>query len=509
MSRRASYVRKGEDDMSAYVPLQSHRPSVGQANSPNPGQSSSAFTKDFAAEPMNYKESSRYSIPMLDAATRAHLVGVVRQRNVRAWERLVIIILSICLIITMFRGHAETVVERTKMKLAAPKHPLRLKSPLKSFRANLLDSRGYVTSFPHSGLTNQLIEYFKLVHLGQRLDRAVIIPDLKAVRYEGGDVPLSRFFDLQHLSYYSNVSIVEWADTKIPDVPGTEPEKLSCWGWRDDRPLQRYNTHTDFWPPPGQLTVPSSIETAMTFPAMEVLVSQDQTQWLTDKANEFFGGVQNAPAFPDEQVLCFENLFFVPSIHFVQGKVDKTFSLEELSPEDPVWKNAGVHMKFSKHANKIGDELIDSLLGSKSKPFVAVHIRQGDFVTFGRVSSSTDVVEAYAAAEKEVQEEIWRRRKSSVMAMQVGKMKHKRLPVVFATDSEDPLFIKKLTALGWIYINHNDFATVTRFGGWYPGILDSLILSRSVGFVGTKQSTFSYVAARRVESWNGGVSKIV
>ena len=78
--------------------------------------------------------------------------------------------------------------------------------------------------------------------------------------------------------------MVEWSRVKIPDIPGTLPEKLSCWGWRDERPLERYNVHTDFWPPPGQLTVPSSIETSMTFPAIEVLVSQSQDRWLTETA---------------------------------------------------------------------------------------------------------------------------------------------------------------------------------------------------------------------------------
>lgn len=37
----------------------------------------------------------------------------------------------------------------------------------------------------------------------------------------------------------------------------------------------------------------------------------------------------------------------------------------------------------------------------------------------------------------------------------------------------------------------------------------SRVLTRDVASDRTKQSTFSYLAARRVESWNGGVSTIV
>lgn len=135
-------------------------------------------------------------------------------------------------------------------------------------------------------------------------------PELKAVHSEGGDLPLSTFFDLASLSYYSNVSLVEWRDVKIGDTAGTQSETLSCWGWRDESPLARYNIKTWFWPPPGQLTVPSSIETSMTFPAIEVLVSQEQTKWLEETAERYFGSMDNAPPLPDKQLLCFENLFY-------------------------------------------------------------------------------------------------------------------------------------------------------------------------------------------------------
>lgn len=132
---------------------------------------------------------------------------------------------------------------------------------------------------------------------------------------EGGDLPLSTFFDLPSFAYASNVSMVEWRDVKIPDKPGTQSEVLACWGWRDESPLARYNIKAWFWPPPGQLTVPSSIETSMTFPAIEVLVSQPQNQWLEETAKRYFGSVENAPPMPDQQMLCFENLFYGKWLH--------------------------------------------------------------------------------------------------------------------------------------------------------------------------------------------------
>ncbi|GAA6037647.1 hypothetical protein JCM8097_006160 [Rhodosporidiobolus ruineniae] len=433
------------------------------------------------------------------------------RRNRRTWERLAALAAVVTLLLILLLGgssspsnngksRAGRFYEKAKVKGLGPKYPLKSNIPLHSFRANLREGAGYVTSFPYGGLTNQLIELFKLIHVAQRLDRAAILTELKAVHSEGGDVPLSDFFDLTAFSYYSNVSMVRWQDVKIPDITGTQKEVLSCWGWRDERPLERYNIETKFWPFPGQLQVPSSIETSITFPGIEVLASQDNTPWLTETANRFFAGVENAPPFPDQQLMCFENLFYVPSVKFVEGQVDQSYTIEELRPDGPVWSKVGQWLRFNDHVNHVTDEFMNALMGSRRKPFIGVHIRQGDFITLGRTSRAYDeVVDNYAAGVRQVEEALRKRRNGP----------KGRLPVIFATDSDDPAFIMKLSKLGWIYANHVEFATAARFGGWWPGVLDQALLSRAVGFVGTRMSTFSYVSARRVESWNGGVTTIV
>ncbi|BGP43443.1 hypothetical protein JCM10449v2_007478 [Rhodotorula kratochvilovae] len=425
------------------------------------------------------------------------------RRNRRTYERIAFAGLAVTLLVFLLaggRGSRGGLVEKAKVRGLGPKYPLKSNIPLHSYRANLKEGSGYVTSFPHGGLTNQLIELFKLVHVAQRLDRAAIITELKAEHSEGGDVPMSDFFDLKSFAYYTNVSMVEWREVKIPDITGTQAEALSCWGWRDERPLERYNIKTSFWPFPGQLQVPSSIETSITFPGIEVLASQDNTPWLRETADRFYGGVDNAPAFPDQQLLCFENLFYVPSVKFVAGQLDTSYTIEELRPDGPVWDRVGKHLRFNDHVNHIVDEFLGALLGSRRRKFVAIHIRQGDFVGLGRASkASQEVADMYAAGVRQVQAQLKKRRGAS----------QKDLPVLFATDSDDPVFINKLGRMGWIHLNHIEFATVPRFGGWVPSVVDGAVLSRAEGFVGTKMSTFSYVAARRVETWQGGPTVIV
>lgn len=43
----------------------------------------------------------------------------------------------------------------------------------------------------------------------------------------------------------------------------------------------------------------------------------------------------------------------------------------------------------------------------------------------------------------------------------------------------------------------------------FPTLLDTVILSMGAGLVGTDLSTMSLLAQRRVESWNGGATRMV
>ncbi len=43
--------------------------------------------------------------------------------------------------------------------------------------------------------------------------------------------------------------------------------------------------------------------------------------------------------------------------------------------------------------------------------------------------------------------------------------------------------------------------------GRYPLLIDAVIQSGGVGFVGTDRSTMSILARRRVESWQNGVTR--
>ncbi|GAA5865557.1 hypothetical protein JCM1840_001441 [Sporobolomyces johnsonii] len=430
----------------------------------------------------------------------------------RICERVVLVLVGFALALGTFAlsRHGQNGAEWVKKLVGLDRddvppriNPLQSPLPLDSFRANLKPGYAYVTSFQYGGLTNQLMELFKLVHVAQRLNRVAVLPDLRAAHHEDGFASYSSFFNLDAFSHYTNVSLAEWSDLKTADsLNTTEPEVLACWGWQDRHALDRYNVRPWFWPYPGQLVVSSAVDKSITFPGIEVLASQDNSAWLNETAARIFGSVEKSPApFPDQQLLCFEHLFYVPSVKFVEGQLDTSYTIEELRPDGPVWSKVGRHLHFNERVYDVADELVASLLGSPRTPFIAVHLRQGDFLDLGRTVSAVDqLAPKYSAGVSFVRNELEAR----------GYGRGARdLPVLLATDSDDEKFIAQLEGLGWIYVNHTRFGTAETYGGWWVGVLDSVVLSRATGFVGTRQSTFSYVAARRVETWNGGVTTVV
>ena len=77
------------------------------------------------------------------------------------------------------------------------------------------------------------------------------------------------------------------------------------------------------------------------------------------------------------------------------------------------------------------------------------------------------------------------------------------------SDEKDPAWWDEIRALGWQAVDHDRAKTAEVFGRWYPLIIDAVIQSQALGFVGTDRSTFSIVARRRVLQWNDGVVRTI
>lgn len=77
----------------------------------------------------------------------------------------------------------------------------------------------------------------------------------------------------------------------------------------------------------------------------------------------------------------------------------------------------------------------------------------------------------------------------------------KKYQIVATTDEPaGSEFIEHVRDLGWYVLSHEELLTTEVLGGWWPTILDSAILARGRGFVGTPSSTYSHLAVRRHSS---------
>jgi len=208
---------------------------------------------------------------------------------------------------------------------------------------------------------------------------------MEADHGEGGNARYSDFFDLDYFSAQTGVAFAEWADvtTTAKQSTSTEQAQLGCWGhskWYA-KPLERYNTQTTFWPFPPALQNKwiTYKETSITFAGIEVLTHDSNKEWIDSKVAAGFGVVDNAPPppLPDQQLLCFQNLYYITAVEFVKGKVDRSHAHEEL--DEIVWRKAGRFLRFSSRVDGLVDEILGSLLGDIHQPFIAVHIRQGEF----------------------------------------------------------------------------------------------------------------------------------
>ena len=135
-------------------------------------------------------------------------------------------------------------------------------------------------------------------------------------------------------------------------------------------------------------------------------------------------------------------------------------------------------------------------------PFIALHARHGDFAMYcSDVSPACFAsLDAFARRVVEVQDalEAW----TGVRPTRV----------VMTGDESDEAWWEDVAARGWHRLRHQGEAKELgseEYGNWYPVLMDAVVQSMAIGFVGTEESTFSHIARRRVVDWNRGVARMV
>jgi hypothetical protein len=83
------------------------------------------------------------------------------------------------------------------------------------------------------------------------------------------------------------------------------------------------------------------------------------------------------------------------------------------------------------------------------------------------------------------------------------------IDVILSSDDDTPAFKSLVAQQGWKMIDHVSERTTEKYGLFYEALVDIVVQSLAVGFVGTKHSTLSIVSSKRVVEWNGGVARMV
>lgn len=254
--------------------------------------------------------------------------------------------------------------------------------------------------------------------------------------------------------------MIEWGQVKDP---AAAPEPLGCWRTVDrgggEDALRQSGVEPDYWRVPGWVGRP-------TFESLVKLVEGRAEGVARERRRLEAAGEDVAGKEPEEQLVCFDQLLRTWEETRVDGTPIEKEALQDLDPLGPTWHLIGQHLHWNARTASLALALRTRLLGSPSQPYIAVHLRQGDFIAQRRTQAGlvAPFVEGVAA----------------VQARLVAKRGEgwAGLPVVFATDSEDEEYLGRLKGLGWRYLDQGEV------GGWWPAHLDLAVLSGASGFVG-------------------------
>lgn len=379
--------------------------------------------------------------------------------------------------------------------------------PTQSFRDNLRNDTKYITSWTSAGWTNDVITYGNLIYLALITERTPIIPKFLSSHIDKSApaFPFGEVIDVPRLSRAVGIHLLEWHEVKDPESQVLDD--LGCWTvWEavqhyKQNPEPRQSTSFNLlkldisWTrAPGwvELTSPSVHDNHASFWSLASLGFPEA------RSNNL--GAPNHPSPqhkvslpPDDHVLCFDLLYYVSAHHTWEWELDYS----------PAWRFVGQYMRWTESMEMLADtharHAMNVPVNEPTPPYITIHIRHGDFseqceVPVDQCFAPMSVIQRRVS---EVQEELRTRKGIEVTH------------VIMTSDETDPEWWSEVKALGWTWVDYAAERTEEIYGKWHPVFIDAIIQSNGVGFVGTRGSTMSTLAARRVESWHGGASRII
>ncbi|KAF5326229.1 hypothetical protein D9611_000410 [Ephemerocybe angulata] len=395
--------------------------------------------------------------------------------------------------------------------------------PTDTFRANLRSDQYYVTAWATGGFTNEFLSYVHLLYLAFVSERVPILPPFIAdahITWGTGPVDFGEIFNISALETHLKRPILEWSDVKTvqqtrPSTPefysytNNHTERIGCWSTRarhEAKPagatrhegLLGFDASYTRVPNIAYKNPDRQDDPNVMFHALAATIAV-RHPYPTSDLPLMAASPSGSKLRPDEHLACYDFLYYATS-----GITDYEWKY----PWSPEWRVIGVHLPFTDRMIDLATKYLRTVYSKELTqsglndlpPLITVHIRRGDFTGVGQCSNDKPCrtgTELFAKAVDEVKK-------------QLAEERGLQVPSVFITsDEKEPLFWDEISALGWRFINHTAEKTLDRYGEWYPPLIDTVALSLGVGFVGTLDSTFSTLSARRVEDWNRGAIRLV
>ncbi|KAF7303207.1 hypothetical protein MKEN_01284500 [Mycena kentingensis (nom. inval.)] len=349
--------------------------------------------------------------------------------------------------------------------------------PSAGFRDNLRSDTAYITSWGSGGWSNDVISVINLIYLGMITSRIPVIPvflpshqllNAWAGNAAENPLPFSEVFDLPYLRKATRTPILEWSDVKRRDA-STLMESVGCWSvWQA---IQNED------PAPRQSFMPWFLKL-------------DVSYTKTPDFVKLKPGNENDP--PDEQLLCYDCLYYVSARETDELELDYS----------PAWRFVGQYFRWAPRVERIGEEYLrktlDVLEEEAIPPYIAVHVRHNDFLAWCNGLPPEECFAPLSSIKQHVEDVREELRADEGL---------EHVQVIITSDEKNATWWEEVDELGWLRVDHRRTKDV--YGLWYPILVDEVIHSKSSGFVGTRGSTVSILAARRVETWNGGPTRMV
>ncbi|KAF7314947.1 hypothetical protein MIND_00008700 [Mycena indigotica] len=387
--------------------------------------------------------------------------------------------------------------------------------PTRRLKDNLRADLKYITTWHGNGFTNDIMSYINLLYLAKATQRVAIMDSFFPAPQHVGktfaaaavtptNLPFKDVFDLPRFTELSGVQVVQWADVKNASSDEAELDSLGCWNL-DQANVNNKGPHVKKTPEqlkidisysiapywvkqypeqPGNEHVRLSQLVALSFPRTYRKSIQSQKPVKSS--------ILQLEVTPDDHLMCFDYLFTTceNSAHDIWMDYSST------------WRQIGQYLHFHPKIERLAQEylrkILDVAVGEDIPPYIAVHVRHGDFEDWCNGLSREDCFAPLSTYRHRVQQ------------LQARLLEEKGVSVehvVMTSDEVSEEWWAEVASYGWARPDHT--TTKDEHGPWYTVLIDNAIQGLGHGVVGTKFSTVSSIAAKRVESWNNGLSYMV